>query len=110
MGMVRRGAPALLLALVLVGTACGGSGGDTPAGGGEQAAAAPAEVEVMVSEFKIEPADIQVPAGQDLQFTVMNHGSAPHTFAVVVNGSNVGTSEIQPTRRCARSRGTRPWG
>jgi FtsP/CotA-like multicopper oxidase with cupredoxin domain len=48
----------------------------------------------MLSDFKIEPSDIQVPAGQPLMFNVMNHGPSAHTFAVVVGGQQQATAEI----------------
>src|SRR6187200_2097791 len=78
-------ASALLLA------ACGG-GGDTPSsgGGGDQAAAAPqAMVSVTLSDFKIEPATIAVPAGAELMFHVENSGESEHSFAVVVGSQTL---------------------
>jgi FtsP/CotA-like multicopper oxidase with cupredoxin domain/plastocyanin len=90
---VRRGLAPFVLALALVAVACGGGGGT---GGGEQAAAAPTPVQVMLSDFKIEPSSIQVPSGTPLSLDVMNHGPSPHTFAVVVNGQQIVTPEIAP--------------
>jgi FtsP/CotA-like multicopper oxidase with cupredoxin domain/uncharacterized cupredoxin-like copper-binding protein len=82
-------------AVALVAAACGG-GADAPAGGGEQAAGATAAVEVMLSEFAIEPSGITVPADQPVVFTVMNHGQASHTFAVDAAGTTYETDLIDP--------------
>ena len=43
----------------------------------------------MLSEFTIDPSTITVPAGQPLDFSVMNMGQAPHTFAVDVGRHDV---------------------
>ncbi len=95
---VRWGALCLLTAIGLVAVACAGGTSDrgTSGAGGEQAAAAPAPVEVMLSEFKIDPSTIQVPTGQPIAFSVMNMGTAAHTFAVDVNAKVYDTGEIQP--------------
>jgi FtsP/CotA-like multicopper oxidase with cupredoxin domain len=76
---------ALLLA------ACGGSGDTPPSGGaGDRAAAAPpAMVSVTLSDFKIEPATIPVPAGTELMFHVENAGETAHSFAVVVGSQTL---------------------
>ena len=96
-GSMRRWAlGAGLIATVLVGAACSGGSSEVSGGGGEQAAAAPAKAEVMLSDFKIEPTTISVPAGQPVEFTVMNHGQAQHTFAVDVNGKTYATDLIDP--------------
>jgi FtsP/CotA-like multicopper oxidase with cupredoxin domain/plastocyanin len=93
---MRNGAKvAALGVLALVFAACSGGGGAT-GGAGEQAAGAPAKVEVMLSEFKIDPSTIPVPANQPIEFTVMNHGQAQHTFAVDVNGKTYVTDLINP--------------
>ena len=91
----RMGAAAMVTALAFVAVACSG-GGDAPeAGSGDAAAAAgPVTVEVMLSDFAIEPSAIEVPAGTDLTFTVMNHGQSPHTFGVVVDGRTIETPSI----------------
>ena len=65
---------ASVLAVVTVSCTSGGAAGGTQ----EQAAAAPATVEVMLSEFKIDPSTIAVPVGQPIDFSVMNMGQA-HT-------------------------------
>jgi FtsP/CotA-like multicopper oxidase with cupredoxin domain len=82
------------MAFSLVAAACGG--GDAPAAGEAQAATAaePVAVEVMLSDFAIEPADIEVSAGTDITFTVMNHGPSPHTFGIVVGGETIETANI----------------
>jgi manganese oxidase len=82
-------------ALALMAAACGG-GANAAAGSGEQAAGAPATVEVMLSEFTIEPSGITVPAERPIEFTVMNHGEAQHTFAIDVGGKTYATDLIDP--------------
>jgi len=82
------------LSLVAVGcteTSSSGAGGE-----GAQAQAAPAAVEVMLSDFAIEPASISVPADTPVSMLVMNHGEAPHTFGVTVDGSTIETAIIDP--------------
>ena len=82
-GSVRRwGWLCIASALALLATACSGGGGGE--GAEEQAAAGPATVEIMLSEFAIDPSAITVPVGQPIEFSVMNMGQAQHTFAVDV--------------------------
>ncbi len=92
----RTGAVALTAVLSLIAVACSGDGGgEAPAAGeGEAAAGGPVAVDVMLSDFKIDPANIEVPAGSDITFNVMNHGQSPHTFGVVVDGQTLETSSI----------------
>jgi FtsP/CotA-like multicopper oxidase with cupredoxin domain len=79
----RRMAVVAIAAVILAG--CSGSGDTTGGGSGQQAAAAqPETVSVMLSDFKIEPATISVPAGAQLIFNVENAGQTAHSFAVVV--------------------------
>jgi FtsP/CotA-like multicopper oxidase with cupredoxin domain len=59
-------------------------------------AVAPATIDVMLSDFAIAPADIRVPTGSPITFTVMNHGQAPHTWGVVVDGQTLETPLINP--------------
>ena len=83
-----------LSALVLVTGAC--TSGSPAAGTGEQAAAGPAKIEVTLTEFRIDPSAIAVPADQPVQFSVMNMGQAQHTFAVDVAGKTYATDLIDP--------------
>ena len=83
---------ASVLAIMTVTCTSGSTGGGTQ----EQAAAAPATVEVMLSEFKIDPSTIAVPVGQPIDFSVMNMGQASHTFAVDVAGKTYVTDLIDP--------------
>ncbi|MDH5225379.1 MAG: multicopper oxidase domain-containing protein, partial [Actinomycetota bacterium] len=95
MRRVRRGAVVLMAALALVTVACSGGDGEVPtAGDGQAAAGGPVTVEVTLTDFAIEPAGIEVAAGADITFTVMNHGQAPHTFGVVVDGQTLETPSI----------------
>ena len=88
-------AMALATVLAFVAVACSGDGEQAPAAGdGEAAASGPVAVEVMLTDFAIEPANIEVPAGSDITFTVMNHGQSPHTFGVVVGGETIETPNI----------------
>jgi FtsP/CotA-like multicopper oxidase with cupredoxin domain len=86
-----------VLALSLLGAACSGSGdegGTTGSGEGEQAAGAATTLDVTLTDFKIDPAALAAPADSPITFNISNQGQAPHTFAVVVDGNNVGTAEI----------------
>ena len=98
MSTFRTGSLAAMLAIVsLVGAACVSDAGNEGAGGAdEQAAAAPATVEVMLSDFTIDPSAIEVPSGQPLTFSIMNHGQTPHTFGVVVDGQTLESEQVAP--------------
>ena len=94
-GSVRRwGLLCIASALALLATACSGGGGSE--GAEEQAAAGPATIEIMLSEFAIDPSAITVPVGQPIEFSVMNMGQAQHTFAVDVAGTTYETEMIDP--------------
>jgi len=98
-GPIRKGASIAVLGVVaLVVTACTGGGGDVSGGGGGggDQAAAPAVIEVTLADFTISPAAISVPADQPIEFTVMNQGLAPHTFALVVADQTFETDLIDP--------------
>jgi FtsP/CotA-like multicopper oxidase with cupredoxin domain len=95
MASVRRwGVLGIASALALVSVAC--SGGNAAGGTEDQAAAGPATVEIMLAEFTIEPSAIAVPAGQPIEFSVMNMGQAGHTFAVDVGDTTYATELIDP--------------
>jgi uncharacterized cupredoxin-like copper-binding protein len=80
-----------VVALMTACTSSSGGGG----GASEQAAAvAPATIEVMLSDFTIEPKAVAAPAGTPLSFSVMNHGPSQHTFGIVVNGTTLATDPI----------------
>ena len=86
---------ALASVTALVLAACGGGGEGSAAGAGDRAAAAPVTAEVTLTDFAIEPAALEVPAGAPVTITVVNHGAAPHTFGVVVDGETLETPTIQ---------------
>lgn len=94
----RRSALALTLAFAMLGAACSGSGdegGTTGSGEGEAAAGAPVSLDVTLTDFKIDPAALEAPAGSAITFNISNQGQAPHTFAVVVGEQTFETAEIQ---------------
>ena len=90
----RRGIAATAAVLALVAASCTGDGGSPASGDGEAAAEGPVTVEVSLSDFAIEPASIEVPAGSALTINVMNHGQSPHTFGVVVGADQLETPTI----------------
>ena len=96
MSMFRTGVLVSMLAIVSwSGAACVNAQGNEGADGAdEQAAAAPATVEVMLSDFAIDPSAIEVPSGQPLTFSIMNHGQTPHTFGVMVDGQTLESEPI----------------
>lgn len=86
---------AVVAATALVMAGCGGDdGGEVPGGAGDLAAAAPTTAEVTLTDFAIDPAALEVAAGAPVTITVMNHGQAPHTYGVVVNGETIETPSI----------------
>ena len=92
-GTVRRwGLLSIASAFALVAVACGGR--DAAGGTAEQAAAGAAKVEIMLTEFAIDPLTITVPVGEPIGFSVMNMGQGPHTFAVDVGGETYATDQI----------------
>ena len=81
-------------ALALVAASCDGGGGSPGPDAEVVAAAGPATIEIMLTEFAIDPSSISVPADQPIEFSVMNMGQAPHTFAVEVGGETYATDQI----------------
>ncbi len=90
----RRGIAATAVVVALVAASCTGDGGSPGAGEGEAAAEGPVTIEVSLSDFAIDPATIEVPAGSDITVNVMNHGQSPHTFGVVVGADTIETPSI----------------
>lgn len=66
-----------------------------PTGGASGATSdlAPKEVSVVLTEFAVTPASIEVAAGQELILTVTNEGTMPHDLAV---GGTDGTKMLSP--------------
>jgi uncharacterized cupredoxin-like copper-binding protein len=86
----------IIVPLFLI-AAVGCSGGaDTgpPSGGGGGEQAAAVSIDVTLSEFAIEPSQLEAPAGAPLTFAVHNAGTASHTFAVVAAGTTFETASI----------------
>ncbi len=54
-----------------------GSGGDT---------AAATEIEIDLQDIKFDPADVQIPAGQDVTVHLVNSGALPHNFSIPDQG------------------------
>ena len=62
-------------------------------GGGAAASTETTTIEVMLTEFKVEPASVDVVAGQKVQLIVTNHGTMPHDLKV--DGAT-GTKMLDP--------------
>ena len=75
--------------LALLGAACGGD-----ASAGEGGGSGPVAIEIMLSEFAISPSTISVPASRPIAFSIMNMGTAAHTFAVETPDGQVVSPEI----------------
>src|SRR5688572_15825452 len=83
----------LVVSLALIAAACGGGDdGETAAGEGAVAGAGATSIEIALTDFAIDPGDIQVAAGVPLTFHVMNEGPAPHTFGVTVGDQTYETA------------------
>ncbi len=84
---------AMAIGLALLTAACSTGSTDTTSGSPrERAAASP--IQVTLKEWAIEPAQIQVPAGQPVKFEVTNDGTMPHSFAFDAGGETYKTGEI----------------
>ena len=85
---------AAIATLLLTAAACGSGSGDegTGAEGPEDAAS----YDVSLTEFAIQPGEIDVRPGEPLSFVVSNDGTAPHTFAVETGSDTIETPPIQP--------------
>ncbi|MFM8944983.1 MAG: multicopper oxidase domain-containing protein, partial [Actinomycetota bacterium] len=75
--------------LALLGAACGGDASAEEGGG-----SGPVAIEVMLSEFAISPSTITAPADTPIDFSIMNLGTAAHTFAVETPDGQVVSPEI----------------
>jgi FtsP/CotA-like multicopper oxidase with cupredoxin domain len=85
---------ALTLTLTMVAVACEGQSGTEVPGEGDQAAAEATEVAITLTDFAIDPAMPEVPAGAPVTFNVENEGQAPHTYGVIVDGTTYETPMI----------------
>ena len=86
----------LVVSLALVAASCGGGDdGEAAAGEGAVAAAGAASIEITLTDFAIDPGDIQVAAGAPLTFHVLNEGPAPHTFGVTVGDQTFETATLE---------------
>ena len=86
-------------AVSIVAAACSApDGAIAPAGAQAVAgqAAGSSSISVMLSDFAIEPSELQAPAGSALTIDVMNHGAVAHTFGVVTGDRTYATSLIAP--------------
>ena len=81
---------------VVFATACTGGGDPAATAGGEQAAAAPTAVDVILTDFAIDPEMPEVPAEAPIMFTVTNDGQAAHSFAVNAGDESFATDPIDP--------------
>ena len=80
--------------LMLLAAACS-SAESTGGGGGERAAGKPTSIDVVLSDFAIEPAMIHAAAGAAISFSIINDGAAAHTFAVVTSTNTYETETIE---------------
>lgn len=86
----------LVLAMAVVIAACGGGDAGTDSGGGGDvvADADPIEIEVILSDFEIEPSVIEIQRGQPVTMTVINEGPDRHDLVIEGLGLNVATKEL----------------
>jgi FtsP/CotA-like multicopper oxidase with cupredoxin domain len=93
--LLRWGTVVGLVSLMLATAACsGGDDGAEGGGSGEQAAGA-ASYTVSLTDFALNPEQLEAPAAQELVFDVTNDGQAPHTFGVATDAGVVETRELQ---------------
>lgn len=85
---------AAIATLLLTAAACSGS--DAEGEGASTENAAPTSFDVSLTEFAIQPGEIDVPSGQPLTFVVSNDGTGPHTFALETGSKTLETPQIQP--------------
>ena len=67
----------VLLGLSLVLSACGGGGAST-------------DISVTMTDFKFEPTEFTVPAGQEITITATNNGAVLHEFVIFNLGTDAG--------------------
>jgi len=72
---------ALVFALSLVLTACGG-GSKGPS----------TELTIEMSDFMFDPQSYTVPAGQTITLNISNNGAVEHEFVIMKYGTNIGES------------------
>ncbi len=82
-----------LLALVFVAiaalaVACGGGGGSTSGGGAQS-------ITITATEFKFDPNTINATPGQTINLTLVNKGTARHTFVLKDANVNIGADPGQ---------------
>lgn len=68
----------LVLSLMFILSACGGSGG------------ASTTIGVTLSEFTFTPARFTIPAGQEITIHAVNNGAVAHEFVIMKLGESVG--------------------
>jgi plastocyanin len=71
-------ASVIVLTLTLI--ACGG--GEEDAGGSAKNELTPIELDITARDFAFDPADLTGSVGQNIEVTLANTGSAPHTFTI----------------------------
>lgn len=70
----------VVLGLLLVLTACGGSG------------AVSTTINVTLTDFQFSPNTFTIPAGQEITLNVMNNGAVIHNFVIMKFGQSAGAS------------------
>ncbi len=78
-------------AIALLGAACSASSGTQTQGGGEGTALA-----IRLKELAIQPATIQVPAGEPVTLNISDVGAAQHSFAVDLGSRVLQTDMLNP--------------
>lgn len=101
---------AALLAVALAATACGGGGSQQSATTAPASSSSAGEgvqrIEVVLSDFKFEPATITVQRGTPVEIVMRNTGTVPHDFNVddlslssgQIQAGQSGTLQFTPNR------------
>jgi uncharacterized cupredoxin-like copper-binding protein len=88
----------LLIPLVLVAAACGGSntgGGDTERGSlGEQAGVVGMKVTMILKDFTLTPSTLTLPKTGTYTFELVNEGSQTHNLEIEGNGLEVKGTDV----------------
>lgn len=70
----------IVLSLMFIISACGGSGGGSPS----------TTIDVIFTEFAFAPTEFSIPAGQEITVNAVNNGAVLHEFVIMHLGKTVG--------------------